>query len=64
VLPVSQRAMGLGDDTRVGKGLRPVALATLRVPTLAISARDDGFGACAGAKYTATQWPTGNGRLS
>jgi hypothetical protein len=41
-----------------------VAPATVRAPILAISALDDGFGACAGAEYTATQWPTGNGRLS
>lgn len=57
VLPVSQRAMGLRDDTRLGKGLRPVALETIRVPTLAISARDDGFGTFAGAEYTASRIP-------
>lgn len=57
VLPVSQRALGLRDDTRLGKGLRPVALETIRVPTLAISARDDGFGTYAGAEYTASRIP-------
>jgi 2-hydroxy-6-oxonona-2,4-dienedioate hydrolase len=57
VLPVSKRARGLGDDTRLGKGLRPVALETILVPTLAISARDDGFGTYAGAEYTASQIP-------
>ena len=57
VLPVSKRARGLGDDTRLGKGLRPVALETIRVPTLAISARDDGFGTYAGAEYTASRIP-------
>jgi len=57
VLPVSQRAMGLRVYTRLGKGLRPVALATIRVPTLAISARDDGFGTYAGAEYTASRIP-------
>jgi len=55
VLPVSQRALGLRDDTRLGKGLRPVALETILVPTLAISARDDGFGTYAGAEYTASR---------
>ena len=55
VLPVSQRALGLRDDTRLGKGLRPVALETIRVPTLAISARDDGFGTHAVAEYTASR---------
>lgn len=57
VLPVSQRALGLRDDTRLGKGLRPAALETIRVPTLAISARDDGFGTYAGAEYTASRIP-------
>jgi pimeloyl-ACP methyl ester carboxylesterase len=57
VLPVSQRALGLRDDTRLGKGLRPVALETIQVPTLAISARDDGFGTYAGAEFTASRIP-------
>jgi pimeloyl-ACP methyl ester carboxylesterase len=57
VLPVSLRALGLRDDTRLGKGLRPVALQTIRVPTLAISARDDAFGTFAGAEYTASRIP-------
>jgi len=56
VLPVSQPAMGLRDDTRLGRSPRPLALETIRVPTLAISARDDGFGTYAGAEYTATYW--------
>jgi 2-hydroxy-6-oxonona-2,4-dienedioate hydrolase len=57
VLPVSQRAVGLRDDTRLGKALRPAALETIRVPTLVISARDDGFGTYAGAEYTASRIP-------
>jgi pimeloyl-ACP methyl ester carboxylesterase len=57
VLPVSQRALGLRDDTRLGKSLPPVALQTIRVPTLAISARDDGFGTYAGAEHTASGIP-------
>jgi pimeloyl-ACP methyl ester carboxylesterase len=57
VLPVSRRAVGLRDDTRLGKGLRPVALESIRVPTLAISARDDGFGTYAAAEYTASRIP-------
>jgi len=55
VLPVSQRALGLRDDTRLGKRLGPAALETIRVPTLAISARDDGFGTYAGAEYTGSR---------
>jgi len=57
ILPVSQRAVGLRDDTRLGKSLRPAALETIRVPTLAISARDDGFGTYAGAQYTVSRIP-------
>lgn len=57
VLPVSQRAAGLRDDTRLGKSLRPVALESIRAPTLVISARDDGFGTYAGAEYTASRIP-------
>lgn len=57
VLPVSQRASGLRDDTRLGKRLGPAALETIQVPTLVISARDDGFGTYAGAEYTASRIP-------
>jgi 2-hydroxy-6-oxonona-2,4-dienedioate hydrolase len=55
ILPVSARAAGLRDDTRLGKRLRPYALETLRVPTLVVSARDDGFGTYAAAQYTASR---------
>lgn len=55
VLPVSQRALGLRDDTQLGKRLQPVPLASIRVPTLTISARDDGFGTYASAEYTASR---------
>jgi pimeloyl-ACP methyl ester carboxylesterase len=55
VLPVSLRAAGLADDTRLGKRLGPAALESIRVPTLVVSARDDGFGTYAGAEYTASR---------
>jgi 2-hydroxy-6-oxonona-2,4-dienedioate hydrolase len=55
ILPVSMRAAGLRDDTGLGKRLGPYALASIRVPTLIISARDDGFGTYANAEYTAGQ---------
>jgi 2-hydroxy-6-oxonona-2,4-dienedioate hydrolase len=55
ILPVSQRAAGLRDDTRLGKRLRPSALEHVRAPTLVVSARDDGFGTYAAAQYTASQ---------
>jgi 2-hydroxy-6-oxonona-2,4-dienedioate hydrolase len=55
ILPVSQRAAGLRDDTRLGKSLGPYALESVRAPALVISARDDGFGTFAGAHYTASR---------
>jgi 2-hydroxy-6-oxonona-2,4-dienedioate hydrolase len=55
ILPVSLRAAGLRDDTRLGKRLGPYALDSIRVPTLVVSARDDGFGTHAAAQYTARQ---------
>jgi pimeloyl-ACP methyl ester carboxylesterase len=57
ILPVSTRAAGLRDDTGLGKRLGPYALETLRVPTLVVSARDDGFGTFAAAQYTAGRIP-------
>lgn len=55
ILPVSSRAAGLRDDTRLGKRLGPYALQSIRVPTLVVSARDDGFGTYAAAQYTASR---------
>jgi pimeloyl-ACP methyl ester carboxylesterase len=55
ILPVSIRAAGLRDDTRLGKRLGPYVLESIRVPTLVVSARDDGFGTYAGAQYTASR---------
>ena len=57
ILPVSARAAGLRDDTRLGKRLGSYALETIRAPTLVISARDDGFGTYAAAQYTASRIP-------
>ncbi len=56
VLPVSARASGLRDDTRLGKSLTSAyALEAISAPTLVISARDDGFGTYATAEYTASR---------
>lgn len=55
ILPVSMRAAGLRDDTRLGKRLGPYALESIRAPTLIISARDDGYGTYARAEYTASR---------
>jgi 2-hydroxy-6-oxonona-2,4-dienedioate hydrolase len=53
ILPVSARAAGLRSDSAVGKNLKPAALRSVRVPTLIISARDDGYGTYASSEYTA-----------
>jgi 2-hydroxy-6-oxonona-2,4-dienedioate hydrolase len=53
ILPVSLRAAGLRDDTRLGKSLGPAPLERIRAPTLVVSARDDSFGTYAAAQYTA-----------
>jgi 2-hydroxy-6-oxonona-2,4-dienedioate hydrolase len=53
VLPVSARAAGLRDDTGLGRRLGAEPLETLRVPTLVIAARDDGFGTFEGARHAA-----------
>ncbi|HMN93819.1 MAG TPA: alpha/beta fold hydrolase [Hydrogenophaga sp.] len=55
ILPVSARAAGLVDDTRLGKRLGPFPLDRVSAPTLLISARDDGFGTYAAAEYTASR---------
>jgi 2-hydroxy-6-oxonona-2,4-dienedioate hydrolase len=55
ILPVSARAQGLISDTAVGKHLGPSPLASIRAPTLIISARDDRYGTYASAQYTANQ---------
>jgi 2-hydroxy-6-oxonona-2,4-dienedioate hydrolase len=57
ILPVSARAAGLRDDTRLGKRLGPYALEAIRVPTLVVSARDDGFGTYAAAQHSASRIP-------
>jgi pimeloyl-ACP methyl ester carboxylesterase len=58
ILPVSARAEGLRADTAAGKHLAPVSLDSIRAPTLVISARDDGYGTYASAKYIAGQIAT------
>ena len=55
ILPVSTRAEGLRSDSSVGKHLAPSPLESVRVPTLIVSARDDGYGTYASAQYTASR---------
>lgn len=57
VLPVSARAAGLRDDTRLGKRLPAYPLESIRAPTLLISAHDDGFDTYASARAAASRIP-------
>ena len=57
VLPVSLRAVGLREDTGLGRRVPPMALETNRVPTLIASARDDGFGTFDRSQYAASRIP-------
>jgi 2-hydroxy-6-oxonona-2,4-dienedioate hydrolase len=55
ILPVSTRADGLRNESRIATHLQPYALDAIRAPTLLISARDDGYGTYASAEYTASR---------
>ncbi len=55
ILPVSIRAEGLRSDSSVGKHLAPSPLEAVHLPTLIVSARDDGYGTYASAQYTASR---------
>jgi len=55
ILPVSVRAKGLSNETKVAKSLVPYDLEAIRAPTLIVSARDDGYGTYAMAQYTASR---------
>jgi pimeloyl-ACP methyl ester carboxylesterase len=55
ILPVSDRAAGLRNESKIGRNLQPYPLEAIRAPTLIISARDDGYGTYASAQYTASR---------
>lgn len=55
ILPVSSRAEGLRTDTSASKHLATVPLESVHVPTLIVSARDDGYGTYASAEYMASR---------
>jgi pimeloyl-ACP methyl ester carboxylesterase len=57
ILPVSSRAAGLRSDSLVGKHLVAAPLESISARTLVISARDDGYGTYASAKYNADRIP-------
>ena len=53
ILPVSLRAAGLRNEGRVAATLARCDLDRITAPTLIASVEDDGYGTCAGARYTA-----------
>ncbi|MCW5610085.1 MAG: alpha/beta fold hydrolase [Rubrivivax sp.] len=57
ILPVSARRLGLLNDSRLTTGAARVALEAIQVPTLVISARDDGYGTWSSARYSAEHIP-------
>jgi len=57
ILPVSARRLGLLNDSRLTTAAARVDLEAIRAPTLAISARDDGYGTWASAQYSAEHIP-------
>lgn len=57
ILPISRRAAGLRNEATVAATLSRYALETIDVPTLVISAADDGYGTYESSIYTAEQIP-------
>ena len=59
ILPVSSRRAGLLNDARIMSSLEPLPLSQIKVPVLAVSAKDDGYKTYEAARYTAEQIPGG-----
>ena len=59
ILPISRRAAGIRNDSVVSSGLTQYELEDMRVPTLVISAADDGYGTYEPGRYTSKQIPNG-----
>jgi pimeloyl-ACP methyl ester carboxylesterase len=57
ILPISRRAIGLGIDARLSGNPKPMAIAEIRAPTLAISLEDDRFETAAAARHIAATVP-------
>ena len=55
ILPLSSRQQGIAGDMAVAASLVPYPLESIRLPTLIMAARDDGFGTYANAQYTASR---------
>lgn len=57
ILPVSDRARGLLNDGKLAGSPQPMALETIRAPTLALSLEDDRFETLAAARHIAAMVP-------
>ena len=57
ILPVSARARGLLNDGKLAGSPEPMALETIRAPTLALSLEDDRFETLAAARHIAATVP-------
>lgn len=55
ILPLSSRQQGIAGDMAVAASLVSLPLEDIRLPTLIMAARDDGFGTYANAQYTASR---------
>ena len=53
MLPISRRAAGLANEAAVASTLEPFPLDEIKVPTLIITTKDDGYRTYAGSRYTA-----------
>lgn len=58
ILPVSDRARGLLNDSKLTGSPEPMALGTIRAPTLALSLEDDRFETLAAARHIAATVPS------
>jgi 2-hydroxy-6-oxonona-2,4-dienedioate hydrolase len=57
ILPVSERRLGLLNDGEVVSMMTRYPLEKITAPTLAISAKDDGYGTWESARYSVSQLP-------
>jgi pimeloyl-ACP methyl ester carboxylesterase len=57
ILPISQRAQGIRNDSRIATSLPPYPLERIAAPTLVMSARDDLYGTYANAEYVESRIP-------
>jgi len=57
IMPVSRRRLGLLNDSEIASTLQRYELERIQVPTLVVSAEDDGYATYEGARYSAEHIP-------